>query len=103
MVSLEKRDPKLAAAFSEFEESVTGYGLTARRGCTERYPTPNYSVATFHTEPLPAKGNKQLIEQLEADGFSIFKFWYTDCSTYRRSMRFQAEKAYVIPREEITK
>ena len=88
------------AAFSKFTEAITGYGLKASRTTTERYFNDNYSVVSFCTGRLPVKGNKQLIEQLELDGFLIYKFWITDTSTYRRSMIFQAEKAYFIPRQK---
>ena len=96
MTIFENRD----AAFSKFTEAITCYGLKARKTTTTRYFNDNYSVVTFCTEHLTVKGNKQLIEQLELDGFLIYKFCSTDPSTFRRSMRFQAEKSYFIPRQK---
>ena len=96
MKIFENRD----AAFSKFTEAITGYGLKASRTTTTRYFNDNYSVVTFRTELLPVKGNRQLIEQLELDNFLIYKFCITDPSTFRRSMRFQAEKAYFIPSQK---
>ena len=90
---------KVAAVREQFADLLRQYGLEASNGNSTRYPIHdnlNYLVVSFQSKACPAKGNKQLLDRLDADGFTVWKVYSEDPKTGRRRLIFYVNKDYPI-------
>lgn len=86
------------AAADRFQEQMDRYGLKVDRSSSGgRYADECMEFFNVYlaTVPMPAKGNKKLIEQLKNDGFCVFK-WLDTIPGHVRQYVFRVVKGATI-------
>lgn len=94
MTNYMKRERDARDARDAFQTEMNAYGLTVS-GYTDNWINDDLHV-TFQTEDQPVKGNKALIEKLEAAGYYIVKTMRRDKKTGRGYYVFDARKTVVL-------
>ncbi len=98
--TITKLELKERQAFADFQEEMTPFGLTVICDSTTRWKVAGGTEIGMVTDRLPVKGNKGLIERLEAAGYTVRRFSETARDTGKRFATFNVQKWAVVPAED---
>ena len=91
-----------AAARAAFQKEMDAFGLTVSGSTSGFYASDDLSLYSLRmrTEPQPVKGNKPLIDRLEAAGYRIEKY-SRSVRVYGRYFVFTVCRGAVIKTKEV--